>query len=150
ERQLVLCRDRLGIKPLYYTLLTDGLIFGSEIKAVLAAGVSTNLDLQALSSYLSLMYIPGPRSIYRAIHKLEPATTLVWRAGQARSWRYWDLSATPQRAELSPVSAQSNLRALLTASVEAQLMADVPLGFFLSGGIDSSSVVAAARYARPD
>jgi asparagine synthase (glutamine-hydrolysing) len=150
ERQLVLCRDRLGIKPLYYTLLADGLIFGSEIKAVLAAGVSTNIDLQALGSYLSLMYIPGPRSIYRAVHKLEAATTLVWRAGQTRSWRYWDLSATQQRGELSPVSAQSNLRALLTASVEAQLMADVPLGFFLSGGLDSSSVVAAARYARPD
>ena len=149
ERRLVLCRDRIGIKPLYYALLPQGLVFGSEMKAVVAAGLSTSVDLQAVSNYLSLMYIPGPRTIYREIRKLEPATMLIWQDGRARSHRYWHLAATRQHVDLSPVSAESNLRALLTASVEQQLVADVPLGFFLSGGMDSSAVLATARRLRP-
>lgn len=145
EQQLVLCRDRAGIKPLYYAMPPDGVVFGSEIKAILAAGVSTTVDLQALSNYFSLMYIPGPRSIYREIRKLAPATTMVWRANGYKIKRYWNLRDTSRPANLSPRQAEKELRDLLAESVDRHLQADVPLGFFLSGGIDSSSVVAAAR-----
>jgi asparagine synthase (glutamine-hydrolysing) len=149
ERRLVLCRDRAGIKPLYYAVVDGRLVFGSEIRAILAGGVRTTLDVQALSDYLSLMYIPGPRSVYREIRKLEPGTTLVWRDRTHTVRRYWSLAAVPRR-DLSATAAQEALRDLLADSVERHLMSDVPLGFFLSGGIDSGSVVAAARRARPD
>jgi asparagine synthase (glutamine-hydrolysing) len=125
-------------------------VFGSEIKALLAAGVATTVDLQALSDYFSLMYVPGPRSIYREIRKLPPATTMVWRPDGYKIRWYWDLRETPRRQGLSQRQARAGLRELLVESVERQLMADVPLGFFLSGGVDSSSVVAAARHVRPD
>lgn len=150
EQQLVLCRDRVGIKPLYYTTQPDGLIFGSEIKAILAAGVPATIDLQALSDYLSLMYIPGSRSIYREIRKLPPACTLMWRPNGYKIKRYWDLRENSGRRDISARQAEAELRDLLLASVEQQLAADVPLGFFLSGGLDSSSVVAAARQLWPD
>jgi asparagine synthase (glutamine-hydrolysing) len=150
ERQLVLCRDRAGIKPLYYAAEDGRLVFGSEIRAILAGGVRTTLDVQALSDYLSLMYIPGPRSVYREIRKLEPGTTLVRRDGAHTVRRYWSLAEVPERHDLSAPEAEEVLRGLLAESVERHLMSDVPLGFFLSGGIDSSSVVAAARQVRPD
>ncbi|GAA1822914.1 asparagine synthase (glutamine-hydrolyzing) [Planosporangium flavigriseum] len=150
RRRLVLSRDRVGIKPLYYAPYGRGLVFGSEIKAILAAGVKTTLDVQALSSYLSLMYIPGPRSIYAEIRKLEPGTTLVWHDDTYDIRRYWDLAAVGQRDDVSPAEARRLVRATLLDSVEQQLQADVPLGFFLSAGMDSSSVVAAARRIHPD
>jgi asparagine synthase (glutamine-hydrolysing) len=150
ERQLVLCRDRAGVKPMYYAVTGDGLVFGSEIRAILAAEVTTTLDVQALSDYLSLMYVPGPHSVYREIRKLEPATTLMWRGHTHTTQRYWALADVPQRHDLSAAQAEGVLRHLLADSVKRQLMSDVPLGFFLSGGMDSSSVVAAARQATPD
>jgi len=150
EQQLVLCRDRAGIKPLYYSMPPGGVVFGSEMKAILAAGVPTTVDLQALSNYLSLMYVPGPRSIYHEIRKLPPASTMVWRADSYKIKRYWDLRETPRRTDLSPGKAAKELRRLLVEAVDDQLHADVPVGFFLSGGLDSSSVVAAARQLRPD
>ncbi len=150
QQQLVLCRDRVGIKPLYYATQGTRLVFGSDIRAILAGGVKTTLDTQALSDYLSLMYIPGPRSVYREIRKLAPATTLVWRGGTLTMSPYWTLVDVPRRPDVSSAAAQTLLRRLLADNVERHLMSDVPLGFFLSGGIDSSSVVAAARIARPD
>ncbi|SCL30718.1 asparagine synthase (glutamine-hydrolysing) [Micromonospora rhizosphaerae] len=150
RQQLILCRDRAGIKPLYYALPRHGVVFGSEMRAVLAAGVSTTVDLQALSNYFSLMYVPGPGSIYREIRRLPPATVMVWRPDGYRIRRYWDLRETSRRHDLSPRRAEAKLRELLADSVDQQLSADVPLGFFLSGGIDSSSVVAMASQLRPD
>ncbi|HEX6969695.1 MAG TPA: asparagine synthase (glutamine-hydrolyzing), partial [Micromonosporaceae bacterium] len=150
ERRLVLCRDRVGVKPLYYATTQHGIVFGSEIKAILAAGVGTTVDLQALSDYLSLMYVPGPRSIYQEIRKLPPATTLVWQPNGYKIRRYWDLRETTGRRDISPGDAERELRELLISSVDQQMRADVPLGFFMSGGLDSSSVVAAARRLRPD
>ncbi|MEV1289401.1 asparagine synthase (glutamine-hydrolyzing) [Micromonospora sp. NPDC049679] len=149
-QRLVLSRDRIGVKPFYYASLPSGLVFASEIRAILAAGVPATLDPQALTGYLSLMYIPGPRSIYREIRKLAPGTTIVWEQNRWSTRRYWDLARTPQRRDLSPDAARHTLRELVTSSVERHLMADVPLGFFMSGGIDSTSVVAAARKVRPD
>jgi asparagine synthase (glutamine-hydrolysing) len=150
EQQLVLCRDRAGIKPLYYAMRRNGVVFGSEIKAILAAGVPTTVDLQALSDYFSLMYIPGPRTIYSEIRKLTPASILVWRADGYKIKPYWDLREASSRRDLALREAESELRELLAESVDQQLLADVPLGFFMSGGIDSSSVVAVARQLRPD
>jgi asparagine synthase (glutamine-hydrolysing) len=150
RQRLVLCRDRIGIKPLYYAPREDGMVFGSELKAVLAAGTPKTVDLQALSSFLSLMYIPGPRSIYNEIRKLEPGTTLVWQDNAYTTTRYWDAAAVTQRHDLSEDRAREILHGLLADSVEQQLAADVPLGFFLSGGMDSGTVVATARRLRPD
>ena len=148
--QLVLVRDRAGIKPLYYAVRSGRLIFGSEIRAILAAGDATTLDPQALTSYLSLMYIPGPRTIYAGIHKLEPARTLLWRDGKYKVRRYWDLADVAQLGRVSASTAEQTVRDLLAESVEQHLMADVPVGFFLSGGIDSSSIVATARRLHPN
>jgi asparagine synthase (glutamine-hydrolysing) len=149
-RQLVLCRDRMGIKPLYYAADGNRLVFGSEIAAILAGGVRTTVDVQAMSDYLSLMYVPGPGSVYREVRKLEPASTLVRRDGRQTVRRYWRLSDVAPGPKLSARAAHRALRQLLTESVERHLMSDVPVGFFLSGGMDSGSVVAAAREARPD
>jgi asparagine synthase (glutamine-hydrolysing) len=149
RRQLMLVRDRAGIKPLYYSVRSGRLIFGSEIRAILAAGGATTLDPQALTSYLSLMYIPGPRTIYAEIHKLEAGRTLLWRDGKYKVRRYWDLADVARLKRVSASTAKQTVRDLLAESVEQHLMADVPVGFFLSGGIDSSSVVATARRLHP-
>jgi asparagine synthase (glutamine-hydrolysing) len=147
--RLVLCRDRIGIKPLYYAVLGEQMIFGSEIKAVQAGQFQAIVDAQALSDYLSLMYIPGPRTAYAGIRVLPPATTLVWSDGAYTIKRYWDLAARPQRPDMSVAQARQRLRRVLLDSVEHHLSADVPVGFFLSGGVDSSSIVAAAQTVRP-
>ena len=150
RRRLVLARDRLGIKPLYYAVQDNGLAFGSEIKALLAADIKTTVDPQALSDYLSLMYVPGARSIFGQVRKLEPASVLVWADGRHTVRRYWELTALPRRGDVPAREARHTLRQLILDSVDSQMAADVPVGFFLSGGIDSGAVVAAARRARPD
>jgi asparagine synthase (glutamine-hydrolysing) len=150
RRRLVLTRDRLGIKPLHYAVQDGRITFGSELKALLAGDVKTTVDAQAVSDFLSLMYVPGTRSIFAEVRKLPPATTLTWQNGRYRIVPYWTLADRPQRTDLSPRQAQGILRDLVTDSVAGQLVADVPVGFFLSGGMDSSAVVAAARAARPD
>jgi asparagine synthase (glutamine-hydrolysing) len=150
RQRLVLARDRLGIKPLHYAVQDDVLTFASQPQALLAADVKTTVDPQALSDYLSLMYVPGTRSVFAEIRKLEPGCTLVWDDEGAATHRYWDLAAVRRRTDLSPADARDALRELIAASVRDQMVADVPVGFFLSGGIDSGAVVAAARRARPD
>jgi asparagine synthase (glutamine-hydrolysing) len=147
QRRLMLVRDRLGIKPLYYALLPDRLLWGSEIKAILGEGLKPSLDFQALSHYLSLLYIPAPCSIYREISKLEPGHTLVWQEGQTVIRSYWDL------ARIGPLDAgprewediKATLHSLLLEAVRSHLVSDVSLGVFLSGGLDSSTVVALMR-----
>ncbi|GAA4244452.1 asparagine synthase (glutamine-hydrolyzing) [Dactylosporangium darangshiense] len=150
HHRLVLCRDRVGVKPLHYAERPDGLVFGSEIKAVLCAIPDRTPDLQAFSAYLSLMYVPAPRTMYREIRKLEPGTTLVWQDNRRTLQRYWALADVPQRPHLTAARACAILRDLTVECVRQQLAADVPLGFFLSGGMDSGTVVAAARRALPD
>src|SRR5881628_3491793 len=119
RRRLVLARDRLGIKPLFYSHLPDRLLFGSEIKAILADGLQPTTDLDALSHYLSLLYIPAPYTIYREIRKLEAGHILVWKDGQRTIRRYWDLSLVQPSAmeHRRPGDIEAELLDLLTEVV---------------------------------
>ncbi len=141
---LFLARDRLGKKPLHYHLAADGLLlFGSEIKAILCdPHVSRTLDPRAIEDYFAYGYVPDPRTILSEVHKLPPAHTLtVKRGGPIQVKRYWDLSFATD-TKFQPQAAQEELVARLRRAVEIRLMSEVPLGAFLSGGVDSSAVVA--------
>lgn len=146
KRQTVfMARDRLGVKPLYYACLPDGyVLFGSELKSLLAyPGLSRDLDLYAVEEYFAFGYVPEPRSIYRAIRKLPAAHTLTWRRGAPTpEWReYWDVRFSADQ-HLSEEQVQNEFIARLRESVQLRMIAEVPLGAFLSGGVDSSAVVA--------
>lgn len=144
-RTLFMARDRIGIKPLYYTQLADGyLMFGSELKALLAhAAVPRELDPRAVEDYFSLGYVPDPKTILAGVFKLEPGHFLRVQRGRMslEPRAYWDVSFSGQRS-VTAKAAGAELIERLAGSVQAQLMADVPLGAFLSGGVDSSAVVA--------
>ncbi|HYM33020.1 MAG TPA: XrtA/PEP-CTERM system amidotransferase [Candidatus Cybelea sp.] len=145
RQTLFIARDRLGEKPLYYSLLDDGtLIFGSELKALLTyPGLQTKLDMQAVEEYFAFGYVPEPRSIYRGIAKLPAAHYLEIRRGAPvpAPQPYWDVTFR-ERGGRSESEDCEELIALLRDSVKGQMVADVPLGAFLSGGVDSSGVVA--------
>ncbi len=142
---LFLARDRLGIKPLFYATLGTGLVlFGSELKSILAyPDVPRRIDPQAVEEYFAYGYIPDPRTIYRDVLKLAPGHTLCLRRGEApaRPRQYWDV-AFAGRSDLSEAEASEQFRAHLREAVQIRLIAEVPLGAFLSGGVDSSAVVA--------
>jgi asparagine synthase (glutamine-hydrolysing) len=145
--ELFLARDRLGIKPLYFTEPPGGFLFASEIKALLAhPAVSTDLDEEAFFHYLTFVCTPAPLTMFRGIHKLAPGERILLRAdGSRRSEIFW--SPVSERAEhevaaMSEEEMQERLLALLRASIEKRMMADVPFGVFLSGGVDSSTNVA--------
>ena len=145
ERRLVLGRDRLGIKPLHFA--TDGrrLLFGSEIKALLAAGVDREVNFEALHHYLSLSYVPAPHTLYAHIQKLLPAHLLVVEEGEIHLERYWHLEY-PTQPEGVPVREYAEaLDALLVDAVRSHLVSDVPVGVFLSGGLDSATVLSLMR-----
>jgi asparagine synthase (glutamine-hydrolysing) len=150
-RRLLLVRDRLGIKPLYYTSLPDGtLVFGSELKAVLAhPGVRREVEPRALDLFLTLEYIPAPLSIFKGIHKLPAGHFLSYENGRVEVRKYWDLEAPagpdggPREKSLPEI--MDRLYGLLKESVKLRLVSDVPLGAFLSGGIDSSTIVGLMR-----
>jgi len=141
RQRLLLARDRLGIKPLYYAVTPRELLFASEIKALLAAGVRPELDEGALPQYLATGFIAGEETLFRGIRRLAPATTLCWspRAG-LRTRRYWQLPAAADGGETLAERAHE-VRDRLSAAVSSHLMSDVPLGLFLSGGIDSSGLL---------
>lgn len=146
EQQLFLCRDRLGIKPLYYGE-TDGLfLFGSELKTLRAKqGWRPRIDRDALAAYTRFNYVPTPHSIYAGIRKLEPGMLLSYTPGTPpTSSRYWDMAAIVQqdRRDISDAAAIEEAEALLTNAVSRRMISDVPLGALLSGGIDSATVVA--------
>ena len=147
---LFLVRDRVGIKPLYYSTRPDGhIVFGSELKAVLHdPAISRDLDPRSIEDYFTFGYVPEPRSIYKSVRKLEPGTFLCLKRGESLRdpVRYWDvpLDEVPRAGE-SFDDTCAELRAQLKAAVDRRLVADVPLGAFLSGGIDSSAVVAMMR-----
>jgi len=142
KRRAVLTRDRLGIKPLYYADTGDLLVFGSELKSVLASGlVGTELDYEAIDAFLTLGFVPGPLTPLAAVRKLMPGHSLVVDPSGVRTEAFWSYPE-PAPVEMSLDEAGERLLALLEESVELRLMSDVPLGAMLSGGIDSSVIVA--------
>jgi len=134
-RCLTLARDRLGIKPLYYRILPDGLAFASELKALLVLD-KPEIDASAVRDYLFHGYVPAPKSIYRGICKLPAGHTLAWQDGRVRIERYWEPSAGIKAR--SEEETLNELDALLREVIPAHTLADVPVGVFLSGGIDSA------------
>lgn len=147
KRRVVLARDHVGIKPLYYSLGPDALVFGSEVKAVLAAGrVPRRLDVDSLAQFLAWEYVPGAGTLLRDLRRLEPARTLELELDTGRSTvrRFWDpLTAAGTTPPRSDGEWEDEVDAVVKAAVQRQLVSDVPLGAFLSGGVDSSLVVAA-------
>jgi asparagine synthase (glutamine-hydrolysing) len=144
RRRLVLVRDRVGVKPLFYTATAFGVTFGSEIKAVLEdPDVSREWSPESIDAYLTLGYVPAPHTIYSAISKLPAGHLLVAENGRVTTRQYWDLRFTGDGDPRRESEYLDELDALITESVKLRLMSDVPLGAFLSGGIDSSAVVAA-------
>ena len=143
---LFLARDRLGVKPMYYTILPDGmLLFGSELKALLAhPRLSRVIEPQTVEEYFALGYVPEPRTVFKDVYKLPPAHTLAIRRGQSipASREYWDVRFDVAPASLGDEEACEELVVRLRESVRLRMIADVPLGAFLSGGVDSSAVVA--------
>jgi asparagine synthase (glutamine-hydrolysing) len=140
-RRLVLMRDRLGVKPLFYWVNGGNLVFGSELKAVIAhTQVSRQLDFNGLDNFLSLEYIPGPRTIFKDVQKLAPGHLLVFQESGLKLRQYWDLPYRPLEADEHACSEA--LADLIQEAVRIRMVSDVPLGAFLSGGIDSSSIVA--------
>ena len=152
ERRLLLARDRMGKKPLYYSYLPGKhLVFASELKALLKfPGVSPRLDLGAMRRYLALDFVPDPHSIYEGVYKVPPGHRLVLdlargeagAVGAVRVEPYWELRFDARSVPMDEVEAAEEFRRLLRGAVERRLESDVPLGVFLSGGIDSSAVVA--------
>jgi asparagine synthase (glutamine-hydrolysing) len=134
-RRLLLARDRLGIKPLYYRILPDGIAFASELKALLVLG-KPPIDASAVRDFLFHGYVPAPKTIYRGISKLPAGHTLTWQDGRAQVERYWRPSAHIERR--SEEDTLRELDALLRSVVPAHTLSDVPVGVFLSGGIDSA------------
>lgn len=144
DRVGVVARDRLGQKPLYWTRLNDGsVLFASEVKALLAhPEVKPQLDLQAAALYLTYEYVPHPHCAFAGIHKLAPGDMLVWRDGRVTTQTWMQLPFGEPTVARTDAEWYDQTRAALSASVHRRLMADVPLGVFLSGGVDSSAIVA--------
>jgi asparagine synthase (glutamine-hydrolysing) len=141
-RRLLLARDRLGVKPLYWAPVKGGLLYASEPGAILASGlVDPRPDPRALAEYLTLQYVPPPRTGFGGIRKLAPGEMLVYEAGEARIDRYWRLDFSETDEDCPEEEALERLDSLLAEATRDRLVADVPLGAFLSGGIDSSLVV---------
>ena len=142
--RLLLARDRLGIKPLYYAITDDEIVFASEIKAILASGaVRPEFNEAVLPEFLANRFVAGDETFFRGIHKLMPGRTFSWSMpdGVARR-RYWKPPAPDERTDVSLERAASDVRDRLSAVVRSHLMSDVPLGLFLSGGLDSSAIAA--------
>jgi asparagine synthase (glutamine-hydrolysing) len=143
RRRLLLARDRLGVKPLYWAVAQGRLLFASEIKSILASGlVRPSANEQALPELLSTRYLSGTETLFQGIHRLQPGHTLVFERGTVVIRRYWDIPAGPsaQLASLSDRDLVARFRELLEEAVRIRLMSDVPLGMFLSGGLDSSAI----------
>jgi len=143
--RLFAARDRLGKKPFYFARRPDGVVFASELKALLAdPRLARNLDRVALDEYLTYQYVPAPRTILEGVEKLQAAHALAYENGRVRTWRYWQPTYFPKR-RISAGEAGAQALAHIEEAVRCRLVSDVPLGCHLSGGIDSSLVVAMMR-----
>jgi asparagine synthase (glutamine-hydrolysing) len=144
SRELIVARDRFGVKPLYYMAEGDVLTFASEVKALIAGGYRPQgLDPVALHRYLAYLWVPAPRTLFPGVKKLDPATCLVWKSGTVTHETYWRPQFTPARDVAEPVLI-AELRERLLSAVRRQLRSDVPVGVFLSGGLDSTALLALA------
>jgi asparagine synthase (glutamine-hydrolysing) len=151
RRRLLLARDRVGKKPLYYVHDGERLLFASELKALLCdPSVKRILSAEAISDYLTFGAVPAPRTVYRGIQQLPPAHYLVWENGRIRTTEYWDLEY-PEPRPATEAGRLEEFEAVFAEAVRLRMVADVPLGAFLSGGVDSTAVVAtmAAQASRP-
>lgn len=145
-----LVRDRIGKKPLYYWLEDGNLVFASELKPFMACpGFEKKIRTEVISRYLYHQYINAPDTIFENVYKLEPGSILRFQAGEAKTWKYWDVKKVYRQQKQNPVKeyaqAKEELKALLNRSVALRMIADVPLGTFLSGGYDSSLITAIAQ-----
>jgi asparagine synthase (glutamine-hydrolysing) len=149
RRRLLLTRDRIGIKPLFYSLHRGNLYFGSEVKCILAAGGSDReIDPRGVDQLLTFEYTASPTTLFKDVNKLPPGSWLTWTEGKLAQGRYWTVATrTPASAFSGEIAEQ--LRHTLTEAVRRQLASDVPLGAFLSGGIDSSILVSAMSEVSP-
>jgi asparagine synthase (glutamine-hydrolysing) len=145
QQTLFMARDRLGVKPFYYALLPDGMfIFGSELKSLRAIpGLPREIDPRAVEDYFAYGYVPEPKTIYKSAHKLSPGFTLTLKVGQPmpQPKQFWDVPFKPHAA-MTEKDAEGELIVRLREAVKIRLVAEVPLGAFLSGGVDSSAIVA--------
>jgi asparagine synthase (glutamine-hydrolysing) len=142
KRKLFIARDRLGEKPLYYAQWGDTFLFASEIKGILAhPAARREIDTESLDLYFGFRYVPGPNTMFKGIAKLQPGHFLWIKNNTVATSRYWDFNAIQTR-NISQETAEAEFTELLSESVRMRLMSDVPLGVFLSGGVDSSVVVA--------
>lgn len=150
KRRLILARDHAGIKPLYYVLHGESIYFASEIKALMAVpGIPNALNDGALADYLTFLWVPGEQTLLAGIRKLEPGHYLIWQQGRVTvgPWFKLEYEPDPGPTEMEWVDS---VRAMMLETVRRQMVADVPLGAFLSGGLDSSSLVACMRHCFPD
>ncbi|NUM35119.1 MAG: asparagine synthase (glutamine-hydrolyzing) [Candidatus Brocadiae bacterium] len=148
RKKLVLARDRVGIKPLLYAVTEKGILFASEMKALLVAGVCREISPKAISDYLTYRYVPAPCTIFKHVQKLLPGYILIATPDGVTTKAYWDLDFS--RENTSFPEASEEIRRLLGECVESHLESEVPLGAFLSGGVDSSTVVALMAKATKD
>lgn len=150
DETVYLIRDRIGKKPLYYWYQEEELVFASELKPIMACpDFPAQIDRGVLSRFLYQKYINAPESIYQNVYKLEPGAILAFQGGQIRTWKYWSVREVYRQAAADPVTdyeeAKEQLKALLVRAVSLRMIADVPLGSFLSGGYDSSLMTAIAQ-----
>ncbi len=142
-RTLLLGRDRIGVKPLYYSFRDGTLVFGSEIKVLFESGrVAAAIDTEALGLLLTLGYVPSPWTQYQGIYKLPPAHVLRWQDGHIRTIRYWEFPAGPEPYNGDAAAWESEFMEQVRDSVATELVSDVPLGVMLSGGLDSAAITA--------
>lgn len=145
RHRLVLARDRIGQKPLYYAVANDRLVFGSELKCLAEVeGVCNEIDPAAIDEFLTYQYIPHPGTIWKGVRKLAPGHCAIFENGQVTTHRYWNYDPSLETA-ISAGDARERLHELMTDSVRLRMQSDVPLGSFLSGGIDSSLITAIAQ-----
>ncbi len=150
RRRLLLARDRVGKKPLFYSQRGDTIWFASEPRAILAdPEIPRDVNFGAVDSFLQLSYVPHPESAFAALRKLPPAHTLTWQDGRVETRRFWKLSYASSLAASSAAEREQMLRELLLEATRLRLRSDVPLGAFLSGGVDSSAIVAAMAMTAP-
>ena len=146
SRTMFIARDGVGVKPLYYAESPKGFLFGSEMKSLLQdPGVPREIDPVAVQHYLAYIYCPAPRTMLRGVRKLEPGHAMIVRDGRIqKTWQYYDLPYDDTQSTMSEEDAISCVRETVSRAVERQMVGDVPVGAFLSGGLDSSAVVAFA------